>query len=64
MNSTRLRQIEATEVVKFKEGEKCLARWTDSRKFPGTVSKVLENGEICILETFVFGYFVTQFCFS
>lgn len=44
MNSTRLRPIETVESVKFQEGDKCLARWTDSRKFPGTVQKVLENG--------------------
>lgn len=44
MNSTRLRPIENVETIKFQEGEKCLARWTDSRKFPGTVHKVLDNG--------------------
>lgn len=31
----------------FVQGERCLARWTDSRKFPATVQKVLDNSEFC-----------------
>lgn len=53
MNSSRLRPIESeasNEKDKkseslFLEGERCLARWTDSRKFPATVQKVLDNSE-------------------
>lgn len=48
MDSSRLRipsqMGKTTEAsAQFKEGEKVLARWTDSRKFPGTVNRVLEN---------------------
>lgn len=52
MNSSRLRPIEVNTTPKnkkvelqFAEGERCLARWTDSRKFPATVQKVLENSK-------------------
>lgn len=31
--------------IQFIEGERCSARWTDSRKFPATVIKVLENSK-------------------
>lgn len=30
---------------KFQVGEKCLARWSDSRKFKATVQKILPNGK-------------------
>lgn len=44
MDSSRLRP--AQPVVTFEVGEKVLARWNDCRKFPATVKRVLENGEI------------------
>lgn len=50
MDSSRLRipnqnpkKVETP--TQYKEGDKCLARWTDSRKFPGTVRRVLENSK-------------------
>lgn len=50
MDSSRLRipnqnpkKVETP--AQFKVGDKCLARWTDSRKFPGTVHSVLENSK-------------------
>lgn len=50
MDSSRLRiplvknrtKAPATE-IHFEKGERCLARWTDSRKFAATVIEVLEN---------------------
>lgn len=50
MNSSRLRPIEAANVdstpgVSFKVGDRCMARWTDSRKWPGVVQRVLEKGK-------------------
>lgn len=48
MDSSRLRvpsqSAKKTETqAEFNEGDRVLARWTDSRKFPGTVNRVLEN---------------------
>lgn len=39
--------VESAPLVqpKFKENEKCLARWNDSRKFKATVKSILPNGE-------------------
>ena len=44
MNSSRLRQrISTKPVLNFNLEEKCLARWSGPRKFPGTVKKILPN---------------------
>lgn len=45
MDSSRLRAVQQHRKapISFAVGEKCLARWSDARKFPGTVQKVLEN---------------------
>lgn len=50
MNSNRLRPVEKQKPAsqQFSEGERCLARWTDSRKFPATVQKVLDNSEFTV----------------
>lgn len=52
MDSSRLRPLETSSTTtpkkddgQFKEGDKCLARWTDSRKFRATIQKVLDNSE-------------------
>lgn len=42
MDSSRLR---IPVPIQFKEGDRCLARWTDSRKFPATVLRPLENSK-------------------
>lgn len=47
MDSPRLRP--AQPVVTFEMGEKVLARWNDCRKFPATIKRVLENGELIYL---------------
>lgn len=31
--------------IQYKEGDRCLARWTDSRKFPATVRTPMENSK-------------------
>lgn len=50
MNSTRLRQkISNKPVPNFNVEDKCLARWSGPRKFPGTVKKVLPNDTYEIL---------------
>ena len=41
MDSSRLRIAEACT---YELGEKCMARWSDCRKFPATIQKILENG--------------------
>ncbi|XP_031623843.1 PHD finger protein 20-like protein 1 [Contarinia nasturtii] len=46
MDSTRLR---IPVQVTFKEGDRCLARWTDSRKFPATVVRPLDNNKYEVL---------------
>ncbi|XP_011210144.2 uncharacterized protein LOC105230848 [Bactrocera dorsalis] len=44
MNSTRLRQKVSTKPVPvFELEEKCMARWSGPRKFPGTIKKILGN---------------------
>lgn len=45
MDSSRLRPIQQYKraPISFVVGEKCLARWSDARKFPATVQKVLER---------------------
>lgn len=48
----------------FKVGDKCLARWSDSRKFRATIQKILGNGMFslrtcaknCYLTIFIFRY--------
>lgn len=32
-------------ITKFRVNEKCLARWSDSRKFKATVKTILPNGK-------------------
>ncbi|KAF5288026.1 hypothetical protein FQA39_LY15555 [Lamprigera yunnana] len=56
MNSSRLRPLQPvskksapTEI--FVEGEKVMASWSDSRKFPATVTKVLDNDTYEVLFT-------------
>ncbi|XP_037047782.1 uncharacterized protein LOC119082366 [Bradysia coprophila] len=49
MNSSRLRQVVKKPIASYVPGEKCLARWTDSRKFPATIQKVLENNTYEVL---------------
>ena len=48
MNSTALRAV-PNSVKKsyetFSVGERCLASWSDARKFPATITKILDNGE-------------------
>ncbi|XP_053961246.1 uncharacterized protein LOC128865178 [Anastrepha ludens] len=44
MNSTRLRQkISTKPILVFELEEKCMARWSGPRKFPGTVKKIIGN---------------------
>ncbi|XP_017483115.1 PREDICTED: uncharacterized protein LOC108371996 [Rhagoletis zephyria] len=44
MNSTRLRQKVSTKPIPiFDLEEKCMARWSGPRKFPGTIKKILGN---------------------
>lgn len=59
MNSSRLRPIEKEKAPgpAFSAGDRCLARWTDSRKFPATVHKVLENSMSSVFSTVL-----DQFC--
>lgn len=57
MNSSRLRAPQITQkdiekpiegknmVEQYTVGERCLAAWSDNRKFPATVTKVVENGK-------------------
>ena len=50
MNSSRLRPLQpltkkGVPIEQFVVGERCLAAWSDSRKFPATVTKVMENGK-------------------
>lgn len=42
MDSSRLR---IPVPIQFKEGDRCLARWTDSRKFPATVLRPMDNSK-------------------
>ncbi|XP_031623524.1 PHD finger protein 20-like [Contarinia nasturtii] len=46
MDSSRLR---IPVQVTYEKGDRCLARWTDSRKFPATVLKPLENNKYEVL---------------
>lgn len=45
MDSSRLRAIQQYKraPISFVVGEQCLARWSDARKFPATVQKVMER---------------------
>lgn len=50
MNSSRLRQRLSTKPIPvFTLEEKCLARWSGPRKFPGTVKKILGNDSYEVL---------------
>lgn len=42
MDSSRLR---IPVPIQYKEGDRCLARWTDSRKFPATVVRPVDNSK-------------------
>lgn len=48
MSSPRLRLPQNAKKASFKEefvvGERCLAAWSDARKFPAIITKVMENG--------------------
>jgi PHD finger protein 20 len=49
-DSVRLRSTQPVPLTnKFVEGEKVFARWSDSRKFGATISKVLENDYYTVL---------------
>lgn len=55
MDSKRLRQYTDTEPFpKFDVGERVMARWKNSIKFPAIIQKCLENGN-CIFLTFILG---------
>ncbi|XP_060517511.1 PHD finger protein 20 [Cylas formicarius] len=41
MNSARLRPVQAKPIQKYEIGERCMASWSDSRKFPATITKTL-----------------------
>ncbi|XP_062564376.1 uncharacterized protein LOC134227114 [Armigeres subalbatus] len=47
MDSVRLRPLQQpktpNEKIKYSIGEKCFARWSDSRKFRATIQAILEN---------------------
>lgn len=46
MDSCRLRPFQVVKKSEgFAIGEKCMARWNDSRKFPATVQRLVEDGE-------------------
>lgn len=46
MDSCRLRPMQVVKKSEgFAIGEKCMARWNDSRKFPATVQRLVEDGE-------------------
>lgn len=48
MNSSRLRPFQAPTkkpIEKYIVGERCLAAWSDARKFPATVTKLMEHGK-------------------
>lgn len=49
MDSSRLR-LPVRE--QFKEGDRCLARWTDSRKFKATVLRPLDDSKYFIFTNF------------
>lgn len=50
MDSVRLRSAQPVKKVDtFVVGEKCMARWNDSRKFPATVQKIIEDGRNLVL---------------
>lgn len=53
MSSPRLRLPENTNTLNSKEefvvGERCLAAWSDARKFPAIITKVMENGKFVSL---------------
>lgn len=38
--------LEAVVEPRFKVNEKCMARWSDSRKFKATVKSILPNGKL------------------
>lgn len=71
MDSSRLRipnqSVKKLDTsVQFAEGDKVLARWTDSRKFPGIVTQVLEDSEssqICCYNLVDFQLILTNFPF-
>lgn len=55
MTSPRLRPFQVKFLDKYEVGERCMAIWSDSRKFPATVSKILENDtyEVLFDDSFV-----------
>lgn len=51
MNSSRLRPFQVTKkpADKYVVGERCLAAWSDARKFPATVTKIMDHGKYVII---------------
>lgn len=48
MDSVRLRPVSVVKKLElFVVGEKCMARWNDSRKFPATIQKIVDDGKAC-----------------
>lgn len=45
MSSPRLRPFQPKPLENFEIGDRCMATWTDYRKFPATITKKLSNGE-------------------
>lgn len=50
MDSARLRPLQESivkppEVSTYTVGERCMAFWSDARKFPATVQRIIDNGE-------------------
>lgn len=50
-----------TDESVYKVGDKCLARWSDSRKFRATIQKILENGtfslQICAKNCYLYNFY-------
>lgn len=55
MDSSRLRplQLHKKNVEVYTVGEKCLATWSDTRKFPATIKRVLDTGNVNIYYSFI-----------
>lgn len=56
MNSNRLRRLESKpkpDENTFKIGDSVRARWSDSRKFAGTILDVLENSRHSVFITLI-----------
>lgn len=54
MNSSTLRALvppskKTIQVDEYVVGERCMASWTDARKFPATITKVIDAGLFCFI---------------